>query len=342
MSKSTHSRLKREYFALSGRYCYRFSGYSAGVEKENGQARVTLGAGSFGKAAQERIMSALHRWVLAAGLLVGALPAQAIVGGIETTAFKNVNNGESNSGVQFTDNWVLTANHLGNSLGGVYGNGYGSATVDYLSAIDDLVLLHLETPISAAPKLDLLADSLPVGQLATIVSAKNQAPNMHGYAFTEVVKVTDEGDPLVFMRSLITYLPPLGVPYVQGGDSGGGLFLGQVTDSGGSVLMGITSVLYPAPDGFSGLSSGFIQLSAFRGWIDSTMANYYVENGGTPQVADWVLAVPEPSSWALFAAGGALLLSVSARRPRNSANAPAQLSGERSRAIAAQVVPRAC
>jgi len=56
--------------------------------------------------------------------LAVALPAAAIVGGTAATSFGQVSNG-----VQITENWVLTARHLGIAVGDTFANGYGNALV---------------------------------------------------------------------------------------------------------------------------------------------------------------------------------------------------------------------
>ena len=269
-------------------------------------------------------MSALRRWVLAAGLLVGALPAQAVVGGTNTGNFKSVGYGTSPAdaplanGIQITDNWVLTATHVGFGVGSTFTDGWGSASVAATYGIgggawptNDLMLLRLATPISAAPILQLDADVYSVGVLAqpvavTITTARNQSPQ--GYAYSQLQEVTakaDAGAGPVDVNWLIAYTDG-STPYVQDYDSGGGLFLGHVTDS--SALMGITSARVPLTP--SGYGSAFMQVAYYRAWIDSTMASDLTDS----QTANWISAVPEPSSWVLLLAGGALLAGVSALR----------------------------
>jgi len=80
--------------------------------------------------------------------------------------------------------------------------------------------------------------------------------------------------------------------------------------------MGITDAVVSLTP--SGHGSAFIQLAYYRSWIDSTMANDLTDS----QTANWISAVPEPSSWVMFLAGGALLAGASTRRPRLS-RAPA-------------------
>lgn len=262
---------------------------------------------------------------LASALLVAALPAQAIVGGTNTPNFKHVD-----SGVQFTDNWVLTANHVGYAVGGTYSNGYGASTIAARYNLgpgpfpaNDLALLRLGTAV-AAPALQLTDTVLLPGLLAlpqgvTIATGLNQSPQ--GYAFTELREALDSVDPddagplpAVPVSWLVTYSASHGVPYVQPGDSGGGLFWGHVTDSDGAVLLGITSAQFYDPLTFE-YASGFVQLASYRSWIDSTMAADLTDS----QLPNWVSAVPEPSSWALLLTGGLLLAGVARRKRRASA-----------------------
>jgi len=266
------------------------------------------------------MLTTLRPWFTCA-LLAGALPAQAIVGGVSTTAFGQVDNG-----VQITNSWVLTARHVGLAVGGSYSNGFGSAVIAARydlgpgpTLVNDLALLRLAMPISSAPVLDLLSDVLPVGAYSpalavTMATGSNQTPR--GYAFAEMAEVIDQIDisnnqtpDIRAVRWLLTYKPDHTAPYVQGGDSGGGLFYGHVTDSSGSWLMGITSAQLQ-DDKKVPFGSGFVQLAAYRGWIDSTMATDLADN----QLAHWVSAVPEPSTWALWLAGAGLLAGTARRR----------------------------
>jgi hypothetical protein len=254
-------------------------------------------------------------------LLAGALPAQAIVGGTATQSF-----GPVDSGVQITDSWVLTARHVSYAQGGSYSNGYGSATIAARydlgggpTLVNDLALLRLATPI-AAPALTLLADLPPVQVFnprpdVTIATGSNQEPR--GYAFAGLAEVIDEVDvgttkaPNVqTVHWWVVYNADQTAPYVQGGDSGGGLFWGHVTDSTGSLLMGITSAQLTFDNG--GFGSGFVQLAAYRSWITDTMAIDHAD----AQVAQWASAVPEPTTWALWLAGAGLLVGRRARRGR--------------------------
>lgn len=273
-------------------------------------------------------------------LLAGTLPAQAIVGGTDTSAaFLQVGTGiyadptrmGGASAVQITDNWVLTARHVSYTVGDTFVDGYGSAIIaaryllgDGPNLVNDLALLRLDSPIAAAPRQHLLGDLLPVGGLAaplavTIATGRNQVPR--GYAFADVVEVVDQVDLDVngvvgtyAVNWLLAYNASHTAPYVQGGDSGGGLFLDHVTDSVGAVLMGITSAQLQFDQNsdkvIDGYGSGFVQLAAYRSWIDTTMANDPTDS----QIAHWVSAVPEPATWALWLTGALLMGSLAKRR----------------------------
>ncbi len=245
-------------------------------------------------------------------------PAQAIVGGTATTAYGQVSNG-----VQITSNWVVTARHLGFGAGDTYSNGYGSSVVaasynlgsgDF--PFDDLTLVRLATPI-IAPQLSLLANELEAGVDytidATMTTGRNQVPR--GYAYTTVRSFIpsydpDGSDPLPAVRTnwLQAYSNDMGVPYLQGGDSGGGLFFGHhdsITPD--SLLWGINSAVSQDPDGHGGTlySSLFVQLGSYRSWIDLTMANDVTD----AQSAQWITlsSVPEPGSATMLLAGLGLM-----------------------------------
>lgn len=275
------------------------------------------------------------RLAACAALFGLASGAQAIVGGTATSAF-----GQVDSGVQITDNWVLTARHVGYGVGGIYSNGYGSATIAARYDLgggafpaSDLALLRLSSAIDS-PDLALWGSAFGAGLLgapvdATIVSGSNHAPR--GYGHTSIQEVMEAIDPdgsgplaPVSVGWLVTYsydpVSGLTTSYVQGGDSGGGLFLGHVTDSV-SPLLGITSALLSGdttidvngtPTTVPFNASAFVQLASYRNWIDTTMA----ADGADLQMANWITAVPEPATSALWALGlGATALLRRRARP---------------------------
>lgn len=249
---------------------------------------------------------------------LAALPAAALVGGTATTEFGQVANG-----VQVLPNWVITARHVGLGIGDTFSNGYGSATIAarYDAAtgafpLDDLALLRLNTPI-AAPSLNLVANTLQAGGNhaidATLTTGLNQVPR--GYGFSQVREFwpqvdPDDAGPLAPVNAhlLVVYTDGFGPPYVQGGDSGGGLFLGHVSSlAAGAPLWGIASA-YIADEDANGNDlhprSGYVQLASYRPWLDATLAADLADG----QTLNWVTtAVPEPGTGLLLCLGLAAL-----------------------------------
>ena len=269
--------------------------------------------------------------VAVAGVLSASLsgPAQAIVGGTNTNDFMVVGNG-----VQITANWVLTARHLGLLAGGSFSNGFGSSSIAavYNAAsgvfpIDDLTLLRLDNAIAGAPQMSLsstlLAPTTALDVAVTLVTDNVQTPRGFAHAqWREVVTTIDDDNdintPEVQVNWLVMYDNSYGVPYVQGGDSGGGLFLGHVTDHS-SPLLGIASAQLSDITGPNSntFASAYVQLAPYRNWIDSVMA-LDLSDG---QTALWVATpVPEAATWAMWAAGLAGLVGTvrrtSGQRPR--------------------------
>ena len=263
-----------------------------------------------------RVPPALLAAIAAMGL---ATSARAIVGGTPTTDFK-----ATGIGLQVTDNWVLTVQHAAFGVGATYTNGYGSRTV--LARYDapgsgtfpanDLTLLRLVSGSVSVPSLAVSADLFADGSFAalavTISSPLNSGP-ARGYGFTTVSEFTtlidpDDAGPLgpVVVNYLISHDTAV---RVQGGDSGGGLFLGHVTNHT-SALLGLSSALLTDANN-QPMGSAFVLLAAYRPWIDQTLAGDLTDL----QAINWVSAVPEPGTWALWLLGlGGLVVAQAQRR----------------------------
>lgn len=247
-----------------------------------------------------------------------ALPAQAITNATPTTDFAAVGRG-----VQVAPDWVLTVYHYAFGVGDAYSNGYGSwvvaARYDAPGSgsfpANDLSLLRLVPDSHVAPYLAVNGAAVPDGSFApvdvTISSAANSGP-ARGYGTTTVSESLvmidpDDTGPLapVLANWLVSWDAAV---HVEGGDSGGGLFLGHVTDS--SVLLGLSSGLFTDENSVPS-GSGFVQPAAYRSWIDATMAADPFDT----QAVDWVVvSVPEPAA-GLLAAAGLVLLFLRCRRP---------------------------
>ncbi len=241
---------------------------------------------------------------LVALLAALAAPAQAVVGGTPTATFQAVG-----QGVQIAPDWVFTVAHYTIGVGGSYNNGYGSRTVaaTYFAPgagpfpENDFALLRLVPEASTAPYLIVndvvVADGTFAPLPFTIVSGFNSGP-ARGAGYTTVNEAArmidpDDAGPLtaVVANYLLSYDSAV---YVQGGDSGGGLFAGHVSDS--SVLWGLSSAqLTDAQD--VPIGSGFVQPGAYRPWIDATLLADANDNNAVL----WASAVPEPANWALWA-----------------------------------------
>jgi hypothetical protein len=245
-------------------------------------------------------------WPWAALLAAIAAPAQAIVGATPTTTFQAVG-----QGVQVTPDWVFTVVHYALGPGQTYSNGYGSRTVaaTYFAPgaaafpENDFALLRLVPEATTAPYLVVNDATVPDGTFAplpfTIVSGANSGP-ARGAAFSTVSESAvmidpDDGGPLpaVVANYLLSHDSAV---YVQGGDSGGGLFAGHVTDA--SALWGLSSAQLTDAQN-APIGSGFVQPGAYRSWIDATL----LADPADSNAVLWASAVPEPAAWALWAAG---------------------------------------
>lgn len=240
-----------------------------------------------------------------AAMLALASPAtHALTNGSDTDSFSAVGALGTASGVLISDNWVLTAAHVARSIdvGTVFESLVGNAAVDAIYTFStasfpghDIALLRLDTALSAA--LPILNDqpitSGAVSRLGTVtlVSAQNQDPNGVGTSTATSVMNTYRVNGTNYT---VNWLVTDGDVELQGGDSGSALFKGAVGDSGGATLLGIGSAFLTGTG--DSAQSAFVQVAAYKSWIDSTMA-------GSGQQALWVSSVPEPSSAALFGLG---------------------------------------
>jgi hypothetical protein len=89
------------------------------------------------------------------------------------------------------------------------------------------------------------------------------------------------------------WLMTSGAAAVQSGDSGGGLFLGSVTDSAGATLMGIASARITSN---GNTYSAWVQVASYKGWIDGVVAS-------TGDTVQWASPVPEAPGLALLCCG---------------------------------------
>jgi Trypsin len=258
----------------------------------------------------------------AAALTLALLaPAHAVINGKDTSSFAAVGAIGGASGVQITDEWVLTAAHVANA---VQANLSTFASVTGATAVidqvfvfspgeafpsNDIALLHLGTamPSQSLPVInDSVLNSTRAAQLGkvTIVSAQSQTPNGYGVATAKTARTTDfEGGEVTTVNWLITQ----GDVAVQGGDSGGALFKGTPTDSAGAVLLGIASASISTSSGIT--ESAFVQPAAYKSWINQTLATTgdTVTWSSSAQAIKAVqqsavqAVVPEPSTGALSA-----------------------------------------
>jgi hypothetical protein len=251
--------------------------------------------------------SAFHTWAIVA-LLALSTQAHALNGASTGNSYVHLGTIGTGGldGVLIAPNWVLTAGHVAQT-GITFSSNLGSATVDaayrapgFGFPANDLALLHLSSAIDASsfPTLnaevidnDSAAEGLPV----TIAVTAQSGTQSHAYTTVDAAfdEVALEGDSTATVWYLATGSAANGSPYLQGGDSGGALFAGQVGSSQ-SLLIGIASAT-------DGSLSYFVQPGAYREWVDATLA-------ASGQRALWnVSAVPEPSAAWFLCAGLALL-----------------------------------
>ncbi|MFZ5521219.1 MAG: trypsin-like serine protease [Pseudomonadota bacterium] len=253
---------------------------------------------------------------LAAGLL--AKPALALTDATATTAFDSVGQLGGLSGVLIAPNWVLTAGHVtgGLTIGSSgFANDSGSSTVAAIYRYsneafpaNDIALVQLSSSLSASvlPTLNAapLTDSATLGS-ATVVAATGAAQRNLGVVVLDSVQAqqTQGG-----VTSTVNWLTSLYGSSLEAGDSGGALFQGVLdgSEAGSPVLLGLASATLEDP-GLGVTPSAFVQVGAYRDWIDRTMAS-------SGQSAQWTAPVPEPSTWALSILGGAAAIGMARRR----------------------------
>ena len=241
-----------------------------------------------------------------------ASPAHAIVNGTSTASFTAVGELGSASGVLIADNWVLTVAHVANGLtvgGSSFDSLGGASLIDavytFSSAAfpnNDIALVHLSTSLNTATPIlnDQVIKNNQAASLGTLTmaTAQNQTPN--GFATTlasgAVITNTEKN-----VTSTVNWLITGGQAYLQGGDSGGALFKGAVSDSAGSLLLGIASAAL-TDDAGNSAGSAFVQVANYKNWINATMAS-------SGQQAIWASSVPEPSTLALYALAGLGILA---------------------------------
>ncbi|CAH0355077.1 trypsin-like serine protease [Aquabacterium sp. CECT 9606] len=241
-----------------------------------------------------------------------ASPAHAIVNGTSTTSFTAVGELGGASGVLIADNWVLTAAHVANGLT------VGSSSFDSLSGAslidavytfssaafpnNDIALVHLTTALDTATPIlnDQVIKNNQVASLGTLTmaTAQNQTPNGFATTLASGAIITNTQNNVT---STVNWLITDGQAYLQGGDSGSALFKGVVSDSAGSLLLGIASAALTGDTGNSE-GSAFVQVANYKSWINATMAS-------SGQKAIWASSVPEPSTLALYAMAGLAILA---------------------------------
>jgi hypothetical protein len=238
--------------------------------------------------------------------LLSPLSAHALVGGTDTSSYSAVGEIGGATGILIADNWVLTVNHVaaGVTTGSSFVSLTGSSVVDavyrYSTAAfpnNDIALVHLSTALSSSgvPVLNdtaLKSSTLSSLGALTVVTAANQTPNGQGSVTAQSLMATYKDANGVSYTA--NWLVTSGTVYVEGGDSGSALFKGSVADSAGALLLGLASA--SLNDGSGNPLSAFVQVSAYKSWIDTTMA-------ASGQMATWLSAVPEPSTWALSCLG---------------------------------------
>jgi V8-like Glu-specific endopeptidase len=253
-----------------------------------------------------------------AAALLSPLSAHALVGGIDTSSYSAVGEIGGATGVLIADNWVLTVNHVAagvtagsSSFVSLTGSSAVDAVYRYSTAAfpnNDIALVHLSSALSSSgvPVLnDVALKSSTLSSLGslTVASATNNTPNGTGQVTAQSLMATYKDSAGVSYTT--NWIVTTGAVHVEGGDSGSALFKGTVSDSAGALLLGLASAALT--DGSGNAESAFVQVAAYKSWIDSTMAS-------SGQKATWLSAVPEPSTLALSALGLIGVVSTCRRR----------------------------
>lgn len=253
--------------------------------------------------------------ILAAAAALTGMPAQAIEQSVATTQFDAVGEINGMSGVLIADHWVLTASHVVGAItvgSTAFVSDGTQAVIDQVVVHpgasfpgNDLALVHLATTLAgvAAPTLyDVMLDNTTAQGTVTLASAQNQVPN--GMATANLSGALPVYTDTLTGASFQTHwLMTSGAAVVQSGDSGGGLFLGSVTDSAGATLMGIASARVTSN---GNTYSAWVQIADYKPWIDSVV-------GSTGDLVQWTSPVPEAPGLALLCCG---ILPWLARRRR--------------------------
>lgn len=225
-----------------------------------------------------------------------AQPALALNGSSLSTDFAMVGQIVGGAdGVLVAPNWVLTAGHAATTAK-LFASGYGSAMIDasfvlpgYQFPGNDLALLHLATPIIAeqytALNLDYLDDS-HLSQIGSVTLA-NASSNSQGAQWQNRYVESQLIDTRVWSGNysvhwLIADKHPSGIPLLQSGDSGSGLFFSGASES--DLLGGIASAICLTN------KSCFVQPTAYRDWLDITLLRYVPTNAEEErrQQLNWV------------------------------------------------------
>jgi V8-like Glu-specific endopeptidase len=253
---------------------------------------------------------------------MASAPAFAIVAGTASANFQDVGDLSGASGVLIAPNWVLTAAHVADGVmlnSTQYISALGSSLIDAKYTFDnlahpsnDIALVHLTNSINGAypvlndVRYNTSAKVTALGAL-TMTSAQNQAPQGYGYTTGKSAMSSYSAGSIT---STVNWIVTNGGAKVQPGDSGGGLFLGKVSDSAGAILLGVASASMTTSGG--GSMSAFVQTAPYKTWIDTTMAS-------SGQRAVWTTTtVPEASTLALTMLGGVVVFTLAKRKAKRS------------------------